>query len=292
MVGGRDVWLARPSSVSRSTDLKTQSPLRRRPPVQRYHRPTTPYHEPHQEGRRLCGQSFQAPGICHTSGDASHDEGSSSSDHRRVVQHIGPDDAVATAHAAADLESHLGHVGRKSAACEHTDATATTELQHGYGRGGRGPRDEQPKPMGHGGALATMRQTMMDYGVGPVSWGSSNAVLFNSDFWFVAPVWNAVNCLSLFESTSYFLWSPSSSSEVMCVWFSPSLYRAFENSGELDDREFQVPRHVKKSLSENIQCFLRSSDSFTNLDDSIIEDNNAVKTQELQKAFCHNNSTA
>lgn len=99
------------------------------------------------------------------------------------------------------------------------------------------------------------------------------------------------------RSRSHFLWNPEANDEVFCVCFSPKLFHDLLLAEDHDDRECQVPRHVKKKLCTSVQGLFSSSDSFTcagsvtRAEANQEKINIAEETPELQQTFGHHNKT-
>ena len=86
--------------------------------------------------------------------------------------------------------------------------------------------------------------------------------------WFVYPFHKAVVHPSFLQSAAAFTWHRNDEEfdDVFCVWWSPSLFESLASADDLDDREFQIPRHVKKGLTQEVHDIIESSDHNANSD--------------------------
>lgn len=239
------------------------------------------------EGRGLHGQGDGGPSsgrVCDTAGGAGHDATAAAG-------------TIGVAGSNESFDEDSGHVLRGASYDDagsgisdgppSPDAGGT--LSSGPGPGRRG--DGQPKRFGSRASIAMSLLTLasllpVDAAADP-SLRTLPAEMSDMRAWYVLPFCKAVKCDSFAKSRISYFWQPEGSVDVFGVWHSPHWLTDFLRASDLDDREFQVPRHVKKDLSFSVQELLNfTSEASNRIDPNILlglHDLVAEETQGLQE---------
>ena len=239
------------------------------------------------EGRGLHGQgdgSTSSGRVCDTAGGAGHDATAAAG-------------AIGVAGSDESFDEDSGHVLRDAfyddAGSGISDGRPSPDagdtLSSGLGPGRRG--DGQSKRLGSRASIAMSLLTLasllpVDAAADP-SLRTLPAEMSDMRAWYVLPFCKAVKCDSFVKSRISYFWQPEGSVDVFGVWHSPHWLSDFQRASDLDDREFQVPRRVKKDLSFSVQELLNfTSEASNRIDPHILlglHDPVAEETQGLQE---------
>jgi len=225
-------------------------------------------------------QDSQESGVRDSTGDEVLDERAISADHLESRSGIG-------SHAAGIADDAAANDDGAAITCQRVpcsrkpDANPASSSSRPDRERQLGRRHGEPQRVGD-----STRQLSSLASHVPYNSEASEDLELSLQHWFVLPFWAAQKVESFRSSDFRFCWNPVGSVDVFCVWHSPQLFVSLMAANDLDDREFQVPKHVKKQLAVQISSLWteRSQGSLTNSPVILSGLLGAEETQGLQKA--------